>query len=153
MKCPADSTEMRMAEREGIQIDYCPQCRGVWLHRGALEAIVDRAMQEMEAGPEGGGSYQGGPDFRSGPQGPAGYRGGGYSGDGPEDRGPRGGGYRDDGPGDRGVRGSGYDGGPGSEGPPWQDRGPGGMGRGEGGYDGPPEGEGRRPSIFDIFKF
>ncbi len=43
MKCPADETELKMTERQGIEIDYCPQCRGVWLDRGELDKIIDRA--------------------------------------------------------------------------------------------------------------
>ena len=33
MKCPIDGTELKMSERQGVEIDYCPQCRGVWLER------------------------------------------------------------------------------------------------------------------------
>lgn len=43
MKCPVDGTELRMAERQGIEIDYCPQCRGVWLDRGELDKIAERS--------------------------------------------------------------------------------------------------------------
>lgn len=42
MKCPVCDIEMRTTDREGIEIDYCPQCRGVWLDRGELEKIVAR---------------------------------------------------------------------------------------------------------------
>lgn len=45
MKCPIDGTELRVAERQGIEIDYCPQCRGVWLDRGELDKILEREMQ------------------------------------------------------------------------------------------------------------
>jgi len=43
MKCPVcpDST-LAMSNREGIEIDYCPQCRGVWLDRGELDKIIER---------------------------------------------------------------------------------------------------------------
>jgi hypothetical protein len=34
-----------MAERSGIEIDYCPQCRGVWLDRGELDKIIERSTQ------------------------------------------------------------------------------------------------------------
>ena len=34
MKCPVDETTLLMSERQGVEIDYCPQCRGVWLDRG-----------------------------------------------------------------------------------------------------------------------
>ncbi len=44
MKCPVcpDST-LAMTHREGIEIDYCPQCRGVWLDRGELDKLIERA--------------------------------------------------------------------------------------------------------------
>ena len=43
MKCPIDNTDLIMAERQGIEIDYCPKCRGVWLDRGELDKIIDRS--------------------------------------------------------------------------------------------------------------
>lgn len=43
MKCPTDSATLVMSERNGIEIDYCPDCRGVWLDRGELDKIIDRA--------------------------------------------------------------------------------------------------------------
>ena len=45
MKCPIDGSDLVMTERHGIEIDYCPQCRGVWLDRGELDKIIDRAAQ------------------------------------------------------------------------------------------------------------
>jgi len=44
MKCPTcpDAT-LTMAERQGVEIDYCPQCRGVWLDRGELDKILERS--------------------------------------------------------------------------------------------------------------
>jgi Zn-finger nucleic acid-binding protein len=42
MKCPVDSVDLIMSERSGVEIDYCPQCRGVWLDRGELDKIIDR---------------------------------------------------------------------------------------------------------------
>lgn len=45
MKCPIDGTELRMADRNGVEIDYCPQCRGVWLDRGELDKIIERTTQ------------------------------------------------------------------------------------------------------------
>lgn len=44
MKCPLDQTELVMAERHGVEIDYCPKCRGVWLDRGELDKIIERAV-------------------------------------------------------------------------------------------------------------
>ena len=43
MNCPNDNSELRMTERNGVEIDYCPQCRGVWLDRGELDKILDRS--------------------------------------------------------------------------------------------------------------
>lgn len=43
MKCPVDGTELLMTERQGVEIDYCPQCRGVWLDRGELDKIIEKA--------------------------------------------------------------------------------------------------------------
>lgn len=43
MKCPADGTTLVMADRQGVEIDYCPTCRGIWLDRGELDKIMDRA--------------------------------------------------------------------------------------------------------------
>ena len=42
MLCPADQTPLTMSERQGIEIDYCPTCRGVWLDRGELDKIIER---------------------------------------------------------------------------------------------------------------
>ncbi|RAX45103.1 hypothetical protein DQ354_11825 [Arthrobacter sp. AQ5-06] len=47
MKCPVDSIDLIMSERSGVEIDYCPQCRGVWLDRGELDKIIDRANDAM----------------------------------------------------------------------------------------------------------
>ena len=44
MKCPIDDTVLQMTDRNGIEIDYCPQCRGVWLDRGELDKIIDRSV-------------------------------------------------------------------------------------------------------------
>jgi uncharacterized protein len=41
MQCPVDQTTLAMTERQGIEIDYCPQCRGVWLDRGELDKLID----------------------------------------------------------------------------------------------------------------
>ena len=43
MDCPLDGTQLMMSERQGIEIDYCPKCRGVWLDRGELDKLIDRA--------------------------------------------------------------------------------------------------------------
>ncbi|HYP28817.1 MAG TPA: zf-TFIIB domain-containing protein [Blastocatellia bacterium] len=44
MNCPVCETpELLMSERQGIEIDYCPQCRGVWLDRGELDKMIERS--------------------------------------------------------------------------------------------------------------
>src|SRR5512145_1834073 len=43
MKCPVCDVTLVISSREGIEIDYCPKCRGVWLDRGELDKIIDRA--------------------------------------------------------------------------------------------------------------
>jgi hypothetical protein len=45
MPCPVDDTELVLADRAGIEIDWCPTCRGVWLDRGELDKIVERSSQ------------------------------------------------------------------------------------------------------------
>lgn len=47
MKCPIDSATLVMSERSGVEIDYCPECRGVWLDRGELDKILERAESEL----------------------------------------------------------------------------------------------------------
>ena len=51
MKCPNDGAVLTMSERSGVEIDYCPECRGVWLDRGELDKILDRAAAESPAAP------------------------------------------------------------------------------------------------------
>src|SRR5688500_4236217 len=43
MACPVDGATLVMSERQGIEIDYCPTCRGVWLDRGELDKIIERS--------------------------------------------------------------------------------------------------------------
>ena len=43
MQCPIDGTQLVITDRSGVEIDYCPQCRGVWLDRGELDKIIERA--------------------------------------------------------------------------------------------------------------
>ncbi len=45
MKCPRCNTvNLNLAERQGVEIDYCPECRGVWLDRGELDKIIERSL-------------------------------------------------------------------------------------------------------------
>ena len=47
MSCPNDGATLVMSERSGIEIDYCPTCRGVWLDRGELDKIIERSQAEF----------------------------------------------------------------------------------------------------------
>ena len=50
MKCPVCiSTDLLMTDRQGVEIDYCPQCRGVWLDRGELDKIIERSTPAQAA--------------------------------------------------------------------------------------------------------
>ena len=50
MKCPVcPDVTLSMTNREGIEIDYCPNCRGVWLDRGELDKIIERSASEAPA--------------------------------------------------------------------------------------------------------
>lgn len=47
MKCPiCENVNLVMSERQGVEIDYCPECRGVWLDRGELDKIIARTAQQ-----------------------------------------------------------------------------------------------------------
>jgi uncharacterized protein len=64
VQCPVDGNVLTMTERSGVEIDYCPQCRGVWLDRGELDKLIDRS------GPSGrdrGRDRDDGDDRRGGP--------------------------------------------------------------------------------------
>lgn len=50
MKCPACHIDLNMTERQGIEIDYCPQCRGVWLDRGELDKLIERSIPDRSPG-------------------------------------------------------------------------------------------------------
>lgn len=43
MNCPVCNVALTMTERQGVEIDYCPRCRGVWLDRGELDKIIERS--------------------------------------------------------------------------------------------------------------
>ena len=43
MKCPIDGETLVITERQGVEIDYCPKCRGVWLDRGELDKLIERS--------------------------------------------------------------------------------------------------------------
>src|SRR3954453_2336159 len=45
MKCPHCNVDLTIADRQGVEVDYCPQCRGVWLDRGELDKLIERAAR------------------------------------------------------------------------------------------------------------
>ncbi|WP_413558343.1 zf-TFIIB domain-containing protein [Bdellovibrio sp. HCB209] len=50
MKCPhCKDKDLVMSERKGVEIDYCPDCRGIWLDKGELDKILERSEKENEA--------------------------------------------------------------------------------------------------------
>lgn len=49
MPCPRCHVDLLMSERQGIEIDYCPKCRGVWLDRGELDKLIERSEQQAPA--------------------------------------------------------------------------------------------------------
>ena len=46
MQCPVDNETLLLSERQGVEIDYCPKCRGVWLDRGELDKLLQRDDDE-----------------------------------------------------------------------------------------------------------
>ncbi|MDQ3801095.1 MAG: zf-TFIIB domain-containing protein, partial [Acidobacteriota bacterium] len=48
MNCPVCNVQLTIAERQGVEIDYCPRCRGVWLDRGELDKIIERSERSFE---------------------------------------------------------------------------------------------------------
>ena len=50
MQCPIDGETLQMTERQGVEIDYCPKCRGVWLDRGELDKIIERSTDSHGGG-------------------------------------------------------------------------------------------------------
>ena len=47
MNCPNCTLPLVMSDRQGIEIDYCPECRGIWLDRGELDKIIERSVNEQ----------------------------------------------------------------------------------------------------------
>tara|TARA_R110002033_G_scaffold147767_1_gene185020 strand:+ start:11461 stop:11835 length:375 start_codon:yes stop_codon:yes gene_type:complete len=95
MLCPVCKVTLTMADRQGVEIDYCPQCRGVWLDRGELDKIIERSAAEMAPPPPA--PYPRRRDDDDDDRGRGGY-GGGYGkhggGHGGHGGGSHGGGYR-----------------------------------------------------------
>ncbi len=76
MNCPNCNETLVMADRQGVEIDYCPKCRGVWLDRGELDKIIERSSDYMGPAstgtnpsnqyPQQGGHYKD-PHFKNDP--------------------------------------------------------------------------------------
>lgn len=69
MQCPVDGETLVMTDRSGVEIDYCPNCRGVWLDRGELDKIIERSAESRpapaaRAEPRQSFDHQGGYDRR-----------------------------------------------------------------------------------------
>ncbi|WP_337658983.1 TFIIB-type zinc ribbon-containing protein [Sphingorhabdus sp. Alg231-15] len=52
MPCPVCNVSLTISERKGVEIDFCPQCRGVWLDRGEIDKIVERSRPDTIPGHE-----------------------------------------------------------------------------------------------------
>jgi uncharacterized protein len=51
MNCPICNVQLKMTDRQGVEVNYCPACRGVWLDRGGLDKIIDRSLGQTSAPP------------------------------------------------------------------------------------------------------
>ena len=72
MKCPTcTDTALTMSDRQGVEIDYCPQCRGVWLDRGELDKLIERAAVPVPNSNNGAATQSG---YRDGGSRDGGYR-------------------------------------------------------------------------------
>lgn len=58
MKCPVDGDTLQMTDRSGVEIDYCPTCRGVWLDRGELDKIIERSAPQAAPPPREDRGYR-----------------------------------------------------------------------------------------------
>ena len=52
MQCPRCQVTLSISDRQGIEIDFCPQCRGVWLDRGELDKIIERGARYRDSDDE-----------------------------------------------------------------------------------------------------
>ncbi len=68
MKCPVcKEVDLVMTERQGVEIDYCPTCRGIWLDRGELDKIIERSSGAQASPSAGRGQVDDGADDEDGP--------------------------------------------------------------------------------------
>jgi uncharacterized protein len=66
MNCPNCKVPLVMSDRQGIEIDYCPQCRGIWLDRGELDKIIERSTNEVKVNQQPNQQYFGQPSQHGG---------------------------------------------------------------------------------------
>jgi Zn-finger nucleic acid-binding protein len=53
MLCPiCIDTALALSERQGIEIDYCPKCRGIWLDRGEIDKLIERSLEQKQVSSE-----------------------------------------------------------------------------------------------------
>jgi uncharacterized protein len=64
VRCPIDEETLVISDRQGIEIDYCPKCRGVWLDRGELDKLIEREADRYESGPSRSGRDEPAMPFR-----------------------------------------------------------------------------------------
>jgi Zn-finger nucleic acid-binding protein len=80
MRCPVDNETLVMADRGGVEIDYCPKCRGVWLDRGELDKIIERSIGAAPPAPVAAAApppppqQHSAPVYQPEPRAPQGYR-------------------------------------------------------------------------------
>jgi Zn-finger nucleic acid-binding protein len=63
VKCPRCQTDLAISDRQGIEIDFCHQCRGVWLDRGELDKIIERASRFVDDDDDRGRGFERRPDY------------------------------------------------------------------------------------------
>ena len=68
MNCPVCAVPLTMSSRQNVEIDYCPQCRGVWLDRGELDKIIERSATELPPAQQKPASLDREPFFHVRPQ-------------------------------------------------------------------------------------
>ena len=57
MKCPNCDETLVMTERQGVEIDYCPKCRGIWLDKGELDKIIEKSQHDLRTQNAGDRNY------------------------------------------------------------------------------------------------
>jgi len=80
MKCPGCKLDLVMTERQNIEIDYCPECRGIWLDRGELDKIIERSLQPQNPAAQNPAPQEDNRGYRQDSGHRSGGHGGGHSG-------------------------------------------------------------------------